>query len=58
MYWIDCKKRGRRSHNVFAIQPLTGSNPIDLSSSSDVRGRICSITVDEQPWTRFTLRRR
>jgi hypothetical protein len=58
LYWMDCHKPGGKPKNVFAIQPITGSNPIMLSAVSDVVGRRCTLKRDQQPWTRFTLRRR
>lgn len=58
MYWMDCGKRGGKRKNVFAIQPLTGSNPLRLSAVSDVTGRRCILKRDDELWTEFTLRRR
>ena len=58
LYEMDCRKRGGKNDFVFAIQPLTGSNPINLYGASDVRGRICTITVDGVRLTRLTLGRR
>jgi hypothetical protein len=58
LYWMDCRKPGGKPKNVFAVQPITGSNPISLSAVSDVTGTRCTLKRDNQPWTSFTLRRR
>jgi hypothetical protein len=58
LYDMECRKRGGKNHLVFSIQPITGSNPINLYGASDVRGRICTITVDGARLTRLTLKRR
>jgi hypothetical protein len=58
LYWMDCRKPGGKRKNVFAIQPLTGSNPINLDGFSDVRGTRCLLERDEKPWTTFRLHRR
>jgi hypothetical protein len=58
LYWMDCRKRGRKAKNVFAIQPITGSNPIRLSAVSGVTGPRCVLKRDDEPWTEFRLRKR
>jgi hypothetical protein len=55
---MRCHAPGRASRLVFAIQPLTGSNPINLYGASRVRGRSCTITRDGARLTRFMLHRR
>jgi hypothetical protein len=58
LYWMDCSKPGGKPKNVFAIQPLTGSNPINLSAVSDVAGTRCTLKRDGKLWTEFRLHRR
>jgi hypothetical protein len=57
VYEIRCHKHGGTSGLVTAIQPITGSNPINLFGASGVRGTSCTITRDKTFLTTFTLHR-
>jgi hypothetical protein len=56
VYEMRCHAHGAASGLVFAIEPLTGSNPINLSGASGVRGPSCTITRDGKYWTTLALR--
>lgn len=58
LYEMKCGKRRGNKHLVFAISPITPANPIKLFGAEDLKGPRCKITVDQQPWTKFMLRKK